>query len=519
VKYPLSILFSLSLVFTLISVEAQINPNGHNVFYHEGDSVISSEGYMRDGRPDGYWKTFNEQGIMISEGNRKDYELDSTWKFYDDTGKLKMEINYLAGKKNGFRKTYRDDEILEEYIVDDVKQGETNWYYPDGTLKKKVIFIDGLEEGMAMEYAEDGRTITLIKYKSGFIVERQKINRYDNNNRKHGLWKYFHDNGVVRLEGMYKRGLENGYFKEYDYTGNLITTTKYVDGVKKEDARELAKLDVRKDYYADGQVKIVATYNKEGVPEGIRREYAPDGTIESSYIFRNGTLIGEGVVTEKGERDGIWKEYYDDGKLRAEGKYNKDVKTGSWKYYHFNGQLEQEGDYNGEGLPEGEWRWYYASGDLLREEFYYLGRLDGAMIEYDKDGMVLTQGEYIEGLEDGKWIYIVGEARIEGSYVDGMRNGPWKYTHVPRVFGMPEVLRFEGRFVEDNPHGRHTYYWDNGKRKDAGEYIMGRKEGDWVSYNYDGTPFLVITYKNGIELKYDGVKVDLTGTEEDLLPE
>ncbi len=127
------------------------------------------------------------------------------------------------------------------------------------------------------------------------------------------------------------------------------------------------------------------SYNKAGQLEGVRREYSPDGSVEKSYIFRNGIMIGEGIVTEKGERDGFWKEYYDDGKLRAEGKYNKDTREGAWKFYHENGATEQEGVYV-KGKPEGDWRWYYPGGEVLREETYYNGLLDGLMTEYDEAG-------------------------------------------------------------------------------------------------------------------------------------
>ncbi|MCD4681450.1 MAG: hypothetical protein K8S00_13780, partial [Bacteroidales bacterium] len=56
-------------------------------------------------------------------------------------------------------------------------------------------------------------------------------------------------------------------------------------------------------------------------------------------------------------------------------------------------------------------------------------------------------------------------------------------------------------------NGKHIYYWDNGKRKDEGFYIMGKKEGDWFKYKYDGSAFLIIKYKNGIEKQYDGIKI------------
>ncbi len=496
-------------MFRISGAFGQENPlvtDGYQVFYH-ANGVISSEGTMRAGKPDGYWKTYNEQGILISEGNRKNYELDSTWRFYDAEGKIAMEIGYRNGKKDGIRKTFRPDEIIEENFREDVKNGPTRYYaLPSGKMTREVTFRDGLEEGLAREFDLSGNIITLITYKSGFIVERELINRYDNNGLQHGQWKYFWDNGLVKREGSYKHGKENGFFKEYDRDGNLLTTAKYLEGARQEDVAELARLDMRKDYYPDGKIRIAATYNKEGKPEGVRREYAPDGSIERSYIFRNGILIGEGIVTEKGERDGYWKEYYDDGKLRAEGKYIRDVKDGPWIYYHANGMTEQEGKYS-EGKPEGEWLWFYPSGELLREESYFNGLADGIMTEYDESGAVITKGEFIEGREEGAWIYRAGDAQIEGVYSGGLRNGLWTYSDLPREPGKPMVKRFEGRFIEDNPHGKHTYYWSNGNRKEEGEYNMGRKTGDWVYYQDDGLPFIVISYENGVEVRYDGIRI------------
>jgi len=506
------------VVFTLLlagsganAQDSTVVTDGYQVFYH-ANGQKASEGMMRNGKPDGYWKTYNETGMLVSEGNRKNYELDSTWKFYDDKGKIGLEISYLKGKKEGIRKTYREDEIIEENFKNDLKEGMTVYYFPDGKIKKEVNFHNGLEEGLSKEFDTDGRIITLETYKSGFITERELINRYDNNGKKHGVWKYFYADGKIQREGTYKHGLENGYFKEYDKDGNLITTAKYVEGNKLEDVAELVKLDLRKDYYPDGKVKIAATYNKQGQPEGVRREYAPDGTIEKSYIFRNGIMIGEGIVTEKGERDGFWKEYYDDGRLRAEGKYSKDIKEGPWKYYHPNGIIEQEGTYY-KGKPEGDWFWYYAGGEILREEQYYNGFPDGQMTEYDEAGNVITKGKFIEGNEDGEWYYRIGDNETEGSYSDGMRTGEWKYYDIPEGMGKQKILRFEGRFIEDNPHGKHTYYWDNGNRKEEGEYVMGRKEGDWIYFNYDGTPFIIVSYKNGAEIRYDGIQVTDTGNE------
>ena len=506
--FKISIFLLLFLPGNMICAQEEILADGLMVFYHPNGEK-SSEGYIKNGKPEGYWKTYSEVGILISEGNRKDHLLDSVWKFYDDNAVLKMEITYKKGKKNGIRTTYRENEKIEENFVNDLKQGLSSYYYQEGEIKKTVNYVNGLEEGLAKEYAEDGRITQLITYKKGFISNRERINRYDRGGKKHGNWKYFFENGNLQLECIYKHGLRNGYYKEYDIDGNLLQAFKYIDGEKQEFVAELTKLDVKKEYYTDGKIKIQATY-KDDKPEGVWREYNEEGEIESSYIYKNGLIIGEGIITEQGERDGNWKEYFDDGALKGEGSYDHDIKAGPWKYYHRSGPIEQTGSYDTLGRLAGSWQWYYTSGKLQRKENFKKGLADGQLSEYDELGNIIIEGTYYRGEEDGFWFYEMGDHKEEGEYIEGMRDGEWKSYY------LNGDLKFKGKFVEDNPHGEHLWFWDNGKLRDKGSYIMGRKHGDWTTYNYDGTPFLVITYENGIEKKYDGVKIPADYTADDI---
>lgn len=497
------------LYFLGLNAQNDVDPNGYNVFHYENGNK-SSEGAMRNGKPDGYWKTYFEDGGLKSEGNRKDFLLDSVWTFYNDSGKVIMQITYKEGKKNGIRKTFHEAEVIEEQFENDVKQGYTYHYYPDGSLRKEIFFVDGLEEGIGKEYAQDdGRVTRLIHYKKGFITDIENINRIDHLGLKQGVWKEFYPDGALRLEGEYKDGLEHGYFKKYTEEGNLVSTSKFVDGVLQEDVAELAKLDIKTEYYPDGKVKIVASY-KDGVPEGVRREYSPEGEIMKGYVFTQGNVVGEGITDEEGLRDGPWKEYYFSGGLKAEGKYKEGKRVGEWKFYHPNGELEQIGVYNDEGEEDGIWTWYYPDGNLLREESYYKGMRDGYSVEYDENGEIISKGEFIEDRRQGEWIFDYGDHREEGEYFDGMRNGLWKSYYEDGT------LSFEGSFIDDNPNKRHTWYWPNGNKKLEGKYIMGLKEGEWLRYNYDGTPFISIFYENGREVKYDGIRVNILDEEDKL---
>ncbi len=503
--------FTLLVFITTLSCQSlsgqnEIDPNGFNIFYHENGNK-SSEGNMVDGKPDLYWKTYYENGELKSEGNRKDFLLDSIWKFYDETGKLVLLINYKNGQKDGIRVTYREDEIVAENFNEDIKQGITSYYYfPDSTIFKTIYFVDGREEGLAKEFGEDGRVITLTTYKKGYVISRERINRLDAEKRKQGLWKFFHENGLVSLEGRFNNDLKDGYFKEYDEKGKLLFTTKWIEGEKQENAVELVRLEVAKDYYPNGQVMTMQTF-RNGIAQGVRREYNEVGEILSGSLFKNGNKVADGITRNDGVRDGLWKDYFENGELKAEGSYDNGVKVGEWKYYYPNGKPEQTGKFNSKGKFIGQWVWYYPSGNILREEHFVNGLADGLMTEFDDEGNIIAEGDYIEGMKEGNWILQYGDHREEGDYSYDLRSGYWKY------FNGDGNLIFEGEYIDNNPNGKHYYYWDNGKIKDEINYLLGLRNGDWKKYNLDGTLLLVISFDNGIEKKYDGIKIKPEFTE------
>lgn len=489
-----------------VNAQDTIQKDGFIKFYYP-DGRISSEGNLKNGKPDGYWKSYNENGTIKSEGNRRNFELDSLWKFCNEDGKVLVEIFYRGGKKNGIKTTYLDKETVKETFRDDVKEGYTKYYFPDGKIKKEIPFTKGLEQGFGKEYASDGTIVTLTEYKRGFIVDRLRINRKDGNGRKQGRWCTFYEQGALKTEITYRDDRKNGYFKEYAENGDLLRISKYIDDVVQQEAVEIQKTEVQNEYYPDGNIRVSAMF-RNGVPEGIKREYAADGHVEKAYLYKNGLIIGEGIVMEDGTRDGHWKDYYPDGALKAEGNYDKGRQTGEWKYYHANGKMEQTGKFNKQGKWDGPWKWYFDSGQLLKEENYRNGQKDGMSTEYDETGKVIEEGEFVNGNEEGPWFELIGDTFLRGVYRDGLRTGMWYGYYLDLKEGKTDSLCFfKGSFIEDNPDGKQIYYWENGKVKDEGNYVNGRREGEWSKYNSDGTLFLIITYKQGVETRYDGVKI------------
>jgi uncharacterized protein len=462
---------------------------------------ISSEGYFRNNQPDGYWKTYYEDGTIKSEGNRKNFLLDGVWKFYNTEGNLTLEVEYKEDKKHGRRISYHKDMIVSENFENDIKQGFTYHYYPEKKIKKEIFFIDGLEEGFSREYDTSGLAVVLYQYKKGFLLSREIINRKNSTGKKHGLWMNFYESGEIKRTEEWSNGFLNGFVKDFEKNGNLMNIEKYVNGEQQFDAEELKVYDIRYDYYPNGRVKIMGSYRND-LPDGVRREYNKEGKIEKGYIFREGKMIAEGIIDEKGLRQGFFKEYYETGQLMAEGKYENSKPVGNWKYYYPDGHLEQEGTFDSRSRQTGEWVWYHQNGNLWKKEYFENGIPEGEYIEYDITGKIIVKGEYFDGAETGHWFWEIGDVREEGSFIDGNYNGSWKITDLETG----NVI-FEGKYLDGNPNGKHVYYWPEGKKRIEGSYVMGRREGDWFHYNSEGQLFLRIYYRRGIEQKFDNVMV------------
>lgn len=498
------------------------NPNGYNTFYYD-NGTISSEGTLREGKPDGYWKTYYPTGTIKSEGNRKDFLLDSIWKFYNEQGILTTELKYKNGKKNGPKKTFDNKKgfiILSENFESDIKQGKTIEYHQpesdnskQGRVKQIIPFANGLEEGTGYEYLPDSTLITITQYKAGYIIKEDKINRTDRYGMKQGMWVEFYPNGNVKKESDYWNDKLDGYVKEYNIKGSLIKSVKYINGTEQVITPEFTKSDIKVEYYDNGTIKNEGAFI-DGKEEGLHRKYSPEGKPEMVKLFNKGILCAEGFLDTIGNKQGTWTEFHPNGSIKAKGFYKNNKKVGDWIYYYENGKLEQIGKYDGRGRAQGNWEWYYPCkppckadrGILKKKEHYDNDRLEGDFVEYNDSGKVITQGQYIDNEKEGKWFLEYFDYREEGQYRYGKRHGEWKHYYLDT-----DKIRFSGSYIDGEPDGRQYYYHKNGLKKQETKYINGIKEGDWNYYDDTGLLILTITFKNDVEVKYDGSKIPAAG--------
>lgn len=523
--YILSLLFLITFLIPAIAQKNEVNTDGYNRFYY-GNGQISSEGFMKAGKPYGYWKTYYPSGILKSEGNRKNFELDSVWVFYDEDGDSSKIINYRNGLKSGFYLTYiyeKDAEtklksgglVSKELYLSDQKQGNS-YYYNKQTKSLQSItpFKDNKKDGLSKEFSEDGRLITLVDYRNDVLINREYINRFNRENLKQGIWKEFYPDDNLKSEANYVNGKIHGLYKEYSGSGELIKAVKYEYGELVQEANQdtashinsnlnaLLKEKIREEYHENGKIKYMGVFN-DSVPVGEHKIYSSDGkNIEAKVYDDYGNITSKGFYNVGGQRSGKWVYFYNSGKIMSEGSYVNGKRHGTWNFYFEDGKKEQEGNYIN-GKTDGLWKWYYSNGQLEREENYEEGKEQGFSAEYDEKGNVLEKGEYADGLREGLWFYNVGDHTEEGNYHQDMEEGLWKYHYENGK------LFFEGKFVQSEPDGKHIYYWDNGRSKMEGKYILGSREGNWYFYDYEGELTYTIKFKDDVENRINGKKINL----------
>jgi len=149
---------------------------------------------------------------------------------------------------------------------------KATYYRPKTKVQKNGFWI--------VDYYMDG-----TKKMEGF-----SLNDDPNNEKFHGLVKYYSVKGILFQEINFKEGKIDGIRKVYFDSGKLKTTTTYLNDKK----------------------------------EGKYYEYYETGELFSKGNFENNL------------REGSWKTFYKNGKIKEKGNYVNGEKAGTWKVFYKN---------------------------------------------------------------------------------------------------------------------------------------------------------------------------------------
>lgn len=136
----------------------------------------------------------------------------------------------------------------------------------------------------------------------------------------------------------------------------------------------------------------------------------------------------KGLITafgklETGLRSGKWQEY---GKisLKETSHFIKGEYDGKFISYHDNGELKIESHYSN-GSLEGNYISYFDNGQIHVESSYSNGRIEGGNISYFENGQIHVKSKYSKGYLEGKYIsnFENGSNCLKCNYLHGKLHG------------------------------------------------------------------------------------------------
>lgn len=199
------------------------------------------------------------------------------------------------GKKQGYWKKIDPTSkkiIYEGLFKDDKPQGLFKYYYPNDSIKAKMLFVQNGKIGYSTMYHLTGKKMAYGKYINE--VKDSVWTYYDENGilisketfvlgKKNGVvYTYFQD-GIVSEEHTYKLDVMHGPFKQYYNKTTLKAEGNYING----------QLDGKNAYYYPNNVAAAFGYYKNGVKNGPWVYKEKDGKIKEKELYTLGKLANK----------------------------------------------------------------------------------------------------------------------------------------------------------------------------------------------------------------------------------
>lgn len=350
-----------------------------------------------DGMPHGMEKEFDTAGHIVKlshyyhgvltkreQINRTDQfgYKQGNWKYFWPNGNLQLEGTYVNDKRHGYFKEYDEDgnflsvqKYDNDYLVADAaetKQLDRKIsYHKNGQPAIIATYYRNKADGLRREFDENGNVVKGYVFSNGVLLCEGIT---DMEGRRQGKWKEFYETGELKSEGTYQNSNRTGQWKFF-FPNKTIEVVGSYDNKGRMDGEW-------KWYYANGELMRTEEY-ANGILDGDYREYDEfgntltegrfeDGTEEGHWIYRRGPSIEEGDFYD-GMHTGLWKIWYEEGKIAAEINYDQDLMNGKYTIYYENNVIKRTGKYvNGE--RDGIWYDYYDTGELFLTTLYKDGK-------------------------------------------------------------------------------------------------------------------------------------------------
>lgn len=213
--------------------------------------------------------------------------------------------------------------------------------------------------------------------------------------------------------------------------------------------------------------KANAVYNAVAVKSGdhwlLFSVYPDTGILLKAYFKDRGLRI----------KDGPFTLYHPNNIKALEGRYSNNIRQGVWKYWYEKGQRKDSGLVKNNQMVNTWFRWH-ENGQLQSIANYlpYDSIPDKPFVFADpqrkKDGL-LEKDTLINSVH-GQWIayYDDGKKKDSGNYIKGIKEGPWINWY------RNGIIESKGMYINGLQEGEWNYYYENGNNSTREQYVNNK---------------------------------------------
>ena len=520
--------------------------------YYPNFQLMEKYAY-KDSLPHGKWIGYYKDGETKHVKRFEDGKKQGKWQYYTELGDVHTLELFENDKRNGewYKRLEGKDIQYQFWDMDSLISEYADLHYPNGQLKEKISYKEGLKDGKFTGYYQNG--------------SKKYVKRYEDDIPA-GKWQYYTMAGKTNAEEIYVDGKRNDewyrleqngdvYYQFWDMdsliseyadlhypNGQLIEKISYKEGLK--DGKFTG-------YYESGETKHKKKYT-EDKPDGKWQFFTAGGDKNEEQIYAEGKKVEEWYrIDEKGDtyyqfwdQDSLISEYadlhYSNGQLIEKISYKDGLKDGKFTGYYPSGKVEYIKRYE-EDKPMGEWKFVKEDGSTKKIERYEMGKKNEEWITYEENGDVYYQywvqdsliseyadlhypnGQliekisYKEGKKNGKftgyyesgqtkYIRTYKDDKLEGKYADYTESGQilLKQSYVNDLLdGASKEWYLNGKvkvktsYTAGKLNGGFMSYDSLGRKETKGEYEMGLKTGDWLTWYPSGKKKERLSYFSG----------------------
>ncbi|MCK5520847.1 MAG: hypothetical protein KAI81_07025 [Candidatus Marinimicrobia bacterium] len=257
------------------------------------------------------------------------------------------------------------------------------------------------------------------------------------------------------------------------------------------------------DNFSNGKVKVKGQLDK-GLMEGEWLYYHENGSIwgQGNFVGGNGKNPSPISGIPKDGRNGIWKFYYESGKISSEYHYERGRQNGAQKEWFANEVMKSTHDLDTEReqtwFSNGQRRYDNDPRNDLYREWFRNGQekivrhnSEGIVREWYQNGDLRKKGLIRDNLKEGEWIYYRPGKILDKKifYEQGEKTAELKVDKNESSLSQWKKYYPNGRVKEAGQiitlkkQGIWTVYYLNGRVKEKGNYLDNRRDGLWQTYN------------------------------------